>query len=291
MGTQNIQLKSIDEFLAGYNPIYSPILPGFLTGGKSTIMPAEAGITNFKRIEASGDLRGNRISPKDTSIKRAAAILASKTFKQYFYANQFVNSTLQRADQVDDAMAQILDAHFKHADEIMVTGDGTTDSDVLNNGLLFSLDSNYTKNVSSEVPTSERLAAFHALVMSVALDANKVSGAKSIMYYGSNILPLYTGIHSGSGRAVNAALQEALDALGDFSQMVLPSEITPSGQNGFLIVNRDQIHTHTVPLPQILSRGVDERSMEVWGNFLTGSNMIEVLAKGGIIRQPLTLAA
>lgn len=289
MGTQNIQLKSKDEFMAGYEPVYTPLLPGFLAAGKSTVHEAESGQKNFKRIEASGDLRGNRISPKDTTIKRAAAVIASKAFKLYFYANQFVNSQLQSNTQVDDAMAQILDAHFQHADEIFVNGDGTSDADVINNGLLFSGDSNYVKNTSYEVPAASQLLSLHAKVCEVALDAAKVAGAKSIIFYGSNILPLFTGLHSSSGRAFRASLQEALDGIGEFSMTSLPSEITPSGQNGFLVVNRDKIHVHTVPLPQILARDVDQRNMEVWGNFLMGSSMLEVLAYRGVIRQPLTL--
>jgi hypothetical protein len=70
----------------------------------------------------------------------------------------------------------------------------------------------------------------------------------------------------------------------------LPSEVTPLGANGFMIVNLDQVLLHYTTFPKLADQGVDGRSMEVWHNFIMGSAMVEVLAYKGIIRQPHTFA-
>jgi hypothetical protein len=83
-----------------------------------------------------------------------------------------------------------------------------------------------------------------------------------------------------------------MEALGaDFSLAKLPSQITPSGANGIIIANLDQVKLHYTALPQLQKQGTNDEKSYDWFNFLMGSNMLEVLAMGGIVRQPLTLEA
>src|SRR3954469_18301172 len=93
MSTSKLVLKSVDEFMADYQPIYQPLYPLFL--GNAQQYSEEVGQINFKRLEAVGDIRAHHILPKDSDIRQIAVKEGSKTFKKYFLANQFVQSSLQ----------------------------------------------------------------------------------------------------------------------------------------------------------------------------------------------------
>ena len=77
MSTNHIALRSIEEFMSGYTPVYQPIYPLFL--GKSQAYSEQAGKIDFKRVSTVGDIRAKHITPKDTEIQQIAATEASST--------------------------------------------------------------------------------------------------------------------------------------------------------------------------------------------------------------------
>lgn len=291
MPTNKIVLKEVDQFMADFVPTYQPLYSLFLRN--SVKYNEEVGVLNFKRLEAVGDIRNRRYTPKDTDMKQISVTEKAKIFHKYFYASQYTQSTLQDLDRTEDVTRQVLDEHNKHMDEILVKGEGTSNSDVVNNGLFWSGDSNLVVNSSAELDTdadANGAIALHAKVMEVAETAGVISGNKVVIYYGSNIIPIANGLFASSPSSVKQAIQESLGA-GYERSVNLPSSLTPASNHGFMIVNLDQVKLHYLTLPKLAAQGVNEEKMYSWHNFLMGSCMLELLAPGAVIKQPLTVEA
>lgn len=287
MSTNKIVLRSSDEVMADYQPTYQPFWPILL--GKSQSYPEEVGKINFKRLEAVGNIRNQHYNPKDTHIHQISVVEKLKVFKKYFLASQFVQSSLQDRSQNEDVVRQVLDENNKLMDDMVLLGEGTSGSDVVNNGLFWSADPNYLLESSTELASTDgHLPALHASVVAEKIKADTVAGQKVVVFYGSTMLSKVCGIYASSSTPFKAALQAAIGA--NYSLAELPAEVTPSGANGFMILTLDQIKLHYTTPPKLADQGVDARNMEVWHNFLMGSAMVEVLAYKGVIRQPHTFA-
>lgn len=285
MATNKIVLREVDEIMADYVPTYQPLYPLLL--GKSQAYPEQVGRINFKRLEAVGNIRNQHYNPKDTHIHQISVVEKQKVFKKYFLASQYVQSTLQDRDQNEDVVRQVLDENQKLMDDLVILGEGTSTSDVVNNGLYWSADPNYLLESSSELAsTGGHLPALHASVVTEKIKADTVAGRKVVVFYGSTMLTKLSGIYAESSVPFRQALSAALG--GAYTLAEMPSEVTPSGANGFMILNLDQVKLHYTTLPRLAAQGVDERNMEVWHNFMMGSAMVEVLAYKGIIRKPHT---
>lgn len=287
MATNKIALRSVEEFMADYTSVYTPIYP--LLMGRSVQYPRDVSEVTLRRVETFGDIRSGRITPKDTGMKQIAVGEGRRTYKKYFLGSQFIISSFQNSEGIDDVTRQVLDEHHRQFDELVLLGDGASLGTQINNGLHFSSDPNYTLNSSAEIKsgTSDtRLLDFHAKVMTTAEEADRVAGSKIIIFYGSDIIPLVNSLYA-SGRAFRESLQSALGS--EFSIMSLPTDTNLAGGQGWTIVNRDQVKFHYSVLPELMARGVNEEKNYAWSNFLMGSAMVEVTAPGGIIRQPATL--
>ncbi len=289
MTTNNIVLKTPDQFMAGYTPVYTPIFGLLMT--RAVQYAVEVGEVGLRRVETVGDIRAGRIGPKDTEIKQIAVGEGKKYFKKYFMGSQFILSQFQDSQGIDDVTAQVLDEHNKQFDELVLMGEGTTVGTQINNGLYLSSDNNYVLESSAEVASGgndARLLSLHTSVMTNVDKANRVAGRKVLIFYGSTIVPLVNGLYA-SGKPFRTALQEALG--GEYAVMTLPTDTSLASGAGWMIVNLDQIKFHHTALPQLQKRGINDEKGYAWSNFLMGSSMTEVLAQGGIIRQPATLAS
>ncbi len=288
MSTNKIVLREVDQIMADYVPSYQPFWPILL--GKSKSYPEIVGKVNFKRMEAVGNVRNQHYNPKDTHMHQIAAIEKTKSFKKYFLASQFEQSTLQDRDQNEDVVKQILDENNKLQDDLVFLGEGTSASTMVNNGLFWSNDPNYLLESSSELAsTGGHLPALHASVVAEKIKADTVSGRKVVAFYGSTMLTKLSSLYSDTSVPFRDALQKALGA--NYSIVEVPSEINLSSANGFMILTLDQIMLHYTTPPKLDDQGVDGKNKTVWHNFLQGSTMVEVLAYKGIIRQPHTFAA
>ncbi len=286
MPTNKIALRTSEEFMSDYKPVYDPLYPLFL--GKSAQYPQEVGKRDFRRVQTVGDIRAKHITPKDSELRQIAIMEGKKSFKAYFLSNQFQISNFQDKQGVDEVVTQVLDEHQKQADDLFLLGEGTSGSDVINNGLFWSADANYTLETSTEIASgSTRLDDLHTSIVATAQKANQVAGQKLIVLYGAGILPLYNSLYSTSQKAFKAALGEVLDG---YSFVAMPEACTPANTNGWIVANLDQTKLHYTTLPSLLDNGVNNEKMYAWFNFLMGSMMLEVLAPNGIIRQPATLA-
>ncbi len=92
--TNQIVLRSVEQFMSDYTPIYQPIYPLALTG-KAQQYERQVGKLDFRRVQTVGDIRAKHITPKDSEMQQIAVMEGKKTFKKYFLANQFVRSDLQ----------------------------------------------------------------------------------------------------------------------------------------------------------------------------------------------------
>jgi hypothetical protein len=288
MNTNKLGLLTVEEFNAGYQPVYQNIMSSFLGGSQA--YSEQVGKMDFRKVEAIGDIRGKQVTPKDTEIKQISATDVKKSFKKYFLANQFRISQLQDQQGTNDVVAQVLDEHWKHMDELFLFGEGSSASTMLNNGLYWSDDSNYVLESSVEIDTdADPLIDLHSKVLTNAQKADRVAGRKLIMFYGDEVLPLFDGVYASQPVPFKRVLGEVLGS--NYSMMKMPVDITPSQANGWMIVNLDQIKVHYTAIPSLKKQGSNEELGYNYFNFLYGSCMTEVKALNGIIRQPATLEA
>lgn len=286
--TNKIVLRTTDELMADYVPTYQPFYPILL--GKSQSYAEEVGKLTFKRLEAIGDIRAKHITPKDTEIRQIAVTEKSKVFKKYFLANQYTQSQLQDSSQNEDVVKQVLDENQKYMDDLVLLGEGTAANNVVNNGLYWSADPNYVLENSVEVDNANAwLTDLHAKVITTKLKADLVAGRKVIVFYGADMLAKVNGVYASSSRSFKEVLSGVLGS--NYSIAELPAEVTPSGANGWMIINQDQVKLHYTTLPVLKAQGINEEKMYSWHNFLMGSAMVEVLAHKGVIRQPVTFEA
>lgn len=289
MNTGKVSLRSVEEFMSGYQPIYQPLYPLFL--GKSQAYSEQVGTIDFKRVDTVGDIRAKHVTPKDTEMRQIAVGEAKKTFKKYFLANQFRLSALQDRQGVEDVVAQVLDEHQKQADELFLLGEGTSASTMINNGLFWSDDSNYVLKSSAAVAAgtaTDHLADLHSKIVAQKAEADAVAGRKALIVYGSTAIGKINSLYSTAPVPFKRALAEVLGP--NYSLVEMPSAITPSSTNGWIIANLDQTKLNYCALPSLKAQGVNDEKMYAWFNFLMGSMQLEVLSSGGIIRQPVTFA-
>lgn len=280
--TNKIVLRDIDEFLTGYKPAYSPLKPLFM--GNAQQYTQEVGQVTFKRAEAMGDLDNEFFGPKQTEIKQILSKETSKVFKKYFLGSQYIQSTLQDTRGYEDVVAQVLDRHNIQDDNLFLTGGGTSDATVINNGLYFSNDPNYQKNSTA---TIANLNEFYENMISVVQDADDVEGQKLVLLYGEDTIALYNSLFSATSVSFAKTIRDALAGV-SFAKM--PTAIQPSGAEGYLVANLDQVKLHHVGLPKVDDQGINSEKKYAWTNFLMGSSMLEVLTPKGMVRQGLTIS-
>lgn len=286
--TNKIALRTVEQFMSDYKPVYQPIYPLFL--GKSQSYSEEAGKHEFRRVQTVGDIRAKHILPKDTEIREIGVNEAKKTFKKYFLANRYVHSNFQDTQGNEEVIAQVLDENQKLADDLLLLGEGTAGNNVVNNGLYWSGDSNYRLESSQELDSDQDLAkSLHTQVMANVAMAEPVSGRKVIFFYGTLILPIFDSLYTATNLPFKTQLSQVLGS--GYSLVKLPAAVTPSSANGIIIANMDQVKLHYTALPKLQAQGVNEEKMYSWHNFMLGSMMLEVLQDDAIVRQPLTIEA
>lgn len=286
--TNKLAMRTVEQFIVDYKPNYAPIMALFL--GNSLQYEATVGSIDFKRAEAIGDIRAKMHGPKDTTIHQIISKDGKKTFKRYFFGAQYIQSLLQTTEGYEDVLAQVLDEHNKQSDELLLLGEGTSASNMVNNGLYWSNDPNYILNASYEVAKATdgtHLADLFAKISSLIQTADEVDGQKLVMVYGATTIAKYNGLFASNSTSFAKVIGDANPGV---SFAKLPTAITPAGASGVMVINLAQAKLHYTLLPGVQGQGTNEEKMYAWTNFLMGSSMLEVTAMGGVIRQPLTYA-
>jgi hypothetical protein len=289
MPTNKPVLRSVTEFMNDYSPVYAPLYPLFL--GRAQKYDNNVEQRTFKRLEALGDLRAKHITPKDTELHQVAAGETSKVYKKYHLATQYVLSHHQTQDP-ESVVAQVLDEHQRHMDDLFLLGEGTSASNMVNNGLFWSNDSNYLLESSVDVEEDANdnyLAGLHTRCMETVAKADLTAGRKVMIFYGTSIIPLFDALYPASQKPFKGALQEVLG--GAYSLTKMPADCTPSNTNGIVIANLDQVRLHYASLPGLNDQGSNDEKMYNWFNFMMSSMMLEVTGKNGVVRQPLALSS
>lgn len=288
MATNKIVLRETDEFMAGYVPVYNPLYALLL--GNSQAYSEEVGQMNFRRLEAVGDLRMKHITPKDTEIRQIAVKDSSKIFKKYFLANQYIQSLLQSAEDIEGIVAQVLDENQKLMDDLVLLGEGTAANNVVNDGLYWNDQDNYRlENSATVLNAPDTQASFYETIMGTIEESRKLSGRKAIIVYGATALGKLNSLFPDQAISLKASLEEVLED--DESIVRMPADVTPSNVNGWMVVNLDRTKLHYTTLPKLDGQGVNEEKKHSWHNFLVGSTMVEVQAQDAVIRQPVTFEA
>lgn len=278
--TNKIVFRSVEEFMAGFTPRYTPLMGLFLDGARQH--ETAVGEAKYSKIEAMGDIRSRVVTPKDTELHQIGAGSSSKAYKKYFLGSQYIQSNLQDRQGYEDVVSEALDEHNKHNDEIFLSGDGQ------NNGLLVSSDPNFTLRTAPGNITT--LDALYNEVVAEALVANEIEGRKVLLYFGDTMSTRFNALFADTNRAFSAVLGEA-EALSEYDFIKVPTSVLPASlTNGFAIVNMGKIQVHYMLLPEVNNQGTNEEKNYAWTNFLQGSSMVDVKVKDGIIVQPLTFA-
>lgn len=286
MSTQKIVLKSTEELNLGYTPTYQPLWPLVMAGAQTNQYAPQVGQVTYKKLEAVGDIRAKHITPKDTEMALIAAGESSKAFKKYFLGNRFVTSNFQDQQGVEDVIGEVLDEQNKQLDDLLLLGEGSAANNVVNNGLYWSGDPNYTLESSAAISATDRLYDLHSKVMVTAAKADQIAGQKMLIMYG-NVKPLLNSLFPSVAASFRQKLVESLPG---YDIVEMPDAVTPSSSNGWIIVNKGQIKVNYTAVPQLSGRGFNEEEQYYWFNFLMGSLMVDVKVANGIIRQPTTLA-
>ncbi len=286
MSSNKIALRTVEEFMSDYSPVYQPIYPLFL--GKAQQYAAEVGKLDFRRVQAVGDIRAKHITPKDTEMRQIAAMEGKKSFKKYFLANQFTTSQVQDRQGLEEVIAQVLDEHQVQADELFLLGEGTSGSDVINNGLFWSADANYTlESAIASISATARARLLYGHIQGTLAKSKQVAGKKAVIVYGSETKKQFNSLLDSSDKSLAQVLRESTP---DVSFVEMPDAPTPSSSEGWIVANVDQCKLHYTWLPQLLAQGHNEEKMYYWSNFVMGSMMLEVLVKDAVVRQPVTFA-
>lgn len=288
--TNKVALRTVEEFMSGYTAIYQPIYSLFL--GKSQAYSEQVGTVDFKRADTVGDIRLKHITPKDTEMKQVAVGEGKKTLKKYFLGIQYIQSTLQDNQGIEDVLAQVLDENQKLADEIFLLGEGSAANNVVNNGLYWSGDANYQLENSKEIDkgtAADHLKDMHTQIMVTASVADQIAGRKVLIVYGADATAKFDSLYANTDAPFKSVLKEVLGE--NWSLVKLPADVTPSGANGWMAVNLDQVKLHYTAMPKLDDQGFNAEKKYTWHNFLMGSMMLEVLVKKAIIRQPVTFEA
>ena len=279
--TNNIQVRTAEQFMADYVPTYQPLYPLFMDRAQS--YPQIVGQLDFRRADTVGDIRLKRILPKDSHIHSISVADGKKSFKKYFNAAQFVNSNFQDQQGLEDIIKQVLDENHKLQDELFLLGEGTSASTMLNNGLFWSADPNYNLQASIQIAAASsgyHLPDFHTQIMAAAAVSDQVAGRKALIVYGTTACAKFDGLYANTDRPFKSVLAEVLGS--NYTLVKMPADVTPTSANGWLIANMDQVKTHYTVLPELKSQGVNEEKMYSWHNFVSGSMMLEVLVANAI---------
>jgi hypothetical protein len=286
--TNKIVLRSAEEFMNDYKPTYRALYP--LLMKNSQAYPQVVGELNFRRATTVGDIRMKRITPKDTNIHQISVAEGKKTFKKYFDAAQFIQSIFQDTEGNEAIIVEVLDENEKLQDELMLFGEGTDNSTMLNNGIFYSGDANYTlensKNIAA-ASTGYHLPDLHTQIMATISKADLVDGEKVMVLYGVDLLAKFDSLYVNSDAPFKRVLQDVAEG---WTFIKMPADVTPASADGWIAINLDQIKVNYTVFPSLLSQGTNEEKMHTWHNFIMGSMMVEVKVKNGIIRQPVEFA-
>jgi hypothetical protein len=287
MPTNKIVLQTQEEFIADFTPSYEPIY-GILLGN-AVAYTEEVGQVKFNRVEAVGDIRARRLTPKDTTIKQIAVKSGSRKFTKAFYANQYVQSLLQDQSEINTVVAQVLDEHSRQFDENMFLGEGTSPSTAINNSLFHSQDPYYDLRSSTAIsaPTADT-ADYYSKLMAIMDAADRVPGRKAILVYGSTAQSRLNTLFPSSTDSLRSVLEGAIDE--DDRIIKVPADINLGNVNGWIVVSLDHVKLHHCGLPKLDGQGTNEEKKYTWHNFLMGTSMVELLKDDAVIRQPLTFS-
>lgn len=277
--TNKIVFRSVEEFMSGFTPRYTSLMALFLTGAKQH--EAAVGEAKYSKVSAMGDIRNRVVTPKDTELHQIGAGPSSKTFKKYFLGSQYIQSNLQDRQGYEDVVAEALDEHNKHNDEIFLGGDGQ------NNGLLVSSDANFTARSSASMAD---LDALYNKIVEQALIANEIEGQKVLLYFGDTMSTKFNSLFGDNKVPFNEAVGGS-EALKEYDFIKVPTSVVPATlTSGFAIVNMGKIQVHYMILPEVNNQGTNDEKNYAWTNFLQGSSMVDVKTKDAIILQPLTFS-
>lgn len=279
-GTNKPILRSSEEFASNYTPVYPAVYPMFLSGAHSKPYERIEGTQNVKGVEAIGDMLAKKFSSKDTLIHQLHGKDKTFTFDKNFWLAEYKTGINQSSEGDPELVNEFLDNQNVLLDQLLMFGDEG------NQGLYTNNSSNFvTEGAIGSIDDSDKNAFFEA-IMATAEEADKMAGSKILMPFGTVTRKLWrAGLFSTGQASVKGNLMQALGS--EYTPMAMPQQITPNGEEGWLVINMNKIRVHNHGAPW-MEPGEDAPRRSRYVHFLLGSVGVELLAKGAIIKQVVT---
>lgn len=278
-----------EEYLQGASLSYSPVI---LALTKKQAHDVKLDQVKFKSIDVEKDsIVAFPLTKEATEKMHIKAGDSSKVFNIYVKGAKYIQSLRSGVSALPKLHNRVLLEYSKIFDKDSMSGDGH------NNGLLVSADENYTTNGNHQIPAVggdvtefTRVQNLIALVgtLQAQVDASHMSQNITIFYYGDDLVKMMGSVTQANETPVGELLQKAWAGV---RWIKIPSAVLPEGAGqGLLVVADDLVTLHYCQEPTIENDGTNEEDNYYFANYITGSTMVDVEEKDGIIKQPITFA-
>lgn len=279
-----------EEYLAGASLSYSPVI---LSLSNKVSHAVNLDQVKFKSIDVEKDsIVAFPLTKEATEKQHIKAGDTSKVFNIYVKGAKYIQSLRAGVSALPKLHNRVLLQYSKIFDMDGMSGDGK------NNGLITSSDENYTTNTSKEikkvasgVTAFDRVQSLVELVgtLQTQVDDSHMSQQIKIYYYGSDLVSFLGSITEDNETPVIELCQKAWVGV---QWIKIPSAVLPTGAGeGLLVVADDLVTLHYCQEPTIENDGTNDEDNYYFANYITGSLMVDVEEKDGIIKQPITFEA
>lgn len=223
-----------------------------------------------------------KVSNNTTEIEHFKAGKETLSFKKAFYLTQYEESAL-------DANTAIPDLANRSIRVGSIQMDRDTWNGKYNDGFFVNAQANYVVNNASTITVaSATFDDYNKLFADLRKQVKDANSSNRIIFalYGSVISKLAGKTFANSG---DTYLSKLKTNFADCSFVEVPSQIE-NANDGILAIADDLTKLHYSAMPRTYATGTNEEKHYKYIQTITGSAMVEVKEKGGIIKQPITFA-
>lgn len=283
-------LLTKEEYMAKANLSYAPVILSLSNKVKHEV---SLDMVKFKSLDVEKDsIVALPLTKEATEKAHIKAGEKTKEYKIYVKGAKYIQSLRSGVSAIPTMHNRVLMEYAKTFDKDGMSGDKH------NNGLITSNDENYTSNAQHTIPATgasvtdfDRVKDLLALIatLQAQVDGSHMSQQLIMFYYGDELVKFLGSITQDNETPVIELCKKAWEGV---RWIKIPSAVLPDGSgNGLLVVADDLVTLHYCQVPEIENDGTNEEDNYYFANYITGSLMVDVTEKDGIIKQPVAFAA
>ena len=278
----------VEKVNRAYTPTYVPLFSRIFS--KSVAYPATIGKVQLKETQVIGDATVQQVNAQDTEFKHAKAGDTSKTFNNYIEGVKFIASGFQEQPQLQGIANQILDQNLMKFDSDVFYGAPLKDGRLSNNGLYGSKDENQVKLASQAMGANPTVDAWKEYLDAALREAGKELGTapKIIVLMGQAASKIGKFVPNTAVSFLKA-LQDSYTADQQLTWLTAPENL--NSPDGIMIVTPSALTFRYVMLPRVYKQGYNDENEYTWMTILSGSSMVDIERRGGIVIKPATFTA